>query len=165
MRLANDGEFKKGEFCAEPSPDAADNIARTFEAALKAQVTNPGTGGANTIGGAAAIATTYASTVALLLRRSQGLQLYRDGMYNFCQAYLNRIIDKAGYVKLAGDLLATAAKAIDTELQKGVPPLPSSVPASMPKVTLQMTDPPTITVEPDNTAQSAKPSEKSGTAP
>lgn len=100
--------FTDGKFCAEPSPDAVDNLSATLSAALSTDT--------KSVGAAANIAASMASYAKQLLYRSQGLQLYRDGMFALCNAHLNGLIDQASFLKVQDDLLKTADKLITAEI-------------------------------------------------
>jgi hypothetical protein len=80
-----------GKFCAEPPPDVAENIVSQIGLLLEAQAKltppagEPGLEGKGKIDFNKLLQT----TIQALVKRSQGLQLYRDGMYSYCQSYLN----------------------------------------------------------------------------
>ena len=76
-------------FCAEPSPDAAENIASNLSLLLEASARINEQGGS--LKGEAA--KSLRTAVKELTRRSQGIMFYRDGSYSLCQAYLNKILD------------------------------------------------------------------------
>jgi hypothetical protein len=125
------GVGARGEFCPEPPPDVAQAIAESFAAALQAEVNAPtGQPGGS---GAAGLASTFSSQISQLLRRSQGLQLYRDGMYYLCVAYINRIISAADYKANSDMLLRTAMELIKIEAANPAPYIPITVSASDPK--------------------------------
>jgi len=90
-------------------------VADSFAAALQAEVAGP----ADEVSGSGnvAVASTFSSSVAPLLRRSQGLQFYRDGMYFLCVAYINRVITSEEYVARLIQLQTDAKELIaqDTE--------------------------------------------------
>jgi|LGVF01.1.fsa_nt_gb hypothetical protein len=100
--------------CAEPPADVSDNIASSLAAAMTAK--GPTSGDKSAADIAASISRTLATTAQHLFKRSQGLQLYRDGMYNLCQARMNGIIDNKTYQEAAAKLLDTAAKLIQAEI-------------------------------------------------
>lgn len=97
-------------YCAEPSPDVAENISSALSAALKAS-TKGKLSDAQT-GVAAAIAT----SVRQLFQRSQGIQLYRDGSFMLCGAFLNKTITKAQWVTQHAILLNAATALIQAEI-------------------------------------------------
>ncbi len=101
----------KGKFCAEPPPDAAENIASTLVAAANASgIGNPEI--------TASLVSSLSTTVQEMTKRSQGIILYRDGMFNLCQAYLNGVIDKTVYAQKSEELLTKSFILIESELEK-----------------------------------------------
>lgn len=100
-------------FCAEPSPDAADNVSQAISAALEASVS--GKLDSAKIG----VANSVATSVRQLFMRSQGIQLFRDGNFMLCNAYLNGIIkDKEDYINQQNKLLAAAEALIKEEIKE-----------------------------------------------
>ena len=104
---------KYGKYCAEPSPDAADNLASSFAAYLKGS----GSNGAVNIEADTGVEKRLATTVFQLGTRSQGLQFFRDGSYSLCLAYLNDIITGAEYITKLKELTDDSKALIDTELR------------------------------------------------
>jgi hypothetical protein len=100
--------FEDGKFCAEPPPDAVDNISQTLSTALS------GSSGPTTVG--AQVAASIATVAKQLFYRSQGLQLYRDGMFSLCNAYLNGAVDEPTYLKQQDKLLDVVKMLINTEI-------------------------------------------------
>lgn len=121
----------KAKLCAEASPDAGAQFASTFASALTAQVS-----GTTTPLSAEATANL---TVAMkqLFRRTQGVQLYRDGAFALCNLYLNGGIEKPEYYMELQALRMSAAELIKQEIpyieKLGVDPIQapniSTVPA------------------------------------
>nr|WP_319491648.1 hypothetical protein [uncultured Desulfobacter sp.] len=111
-------EHKKGSgdiiVCAEPSADVSDNIASSLAAAITAKGPATGAKSAGQVG--ASISKTLASTAQHLFKRSQGMQLYRDGMYSLCQARMNGIIDNKSYQETSELLLEKAVLLILEEI-------------------------------------------------
>lgn len=60
--------------------------------------------------------TVCASNFQAFVKRSQGLQLYRDAMYNLCQSYLNHAIDSGKMEALSKEILTTSVGLIKDEL-------------------------------------------------
>lgn len=91
MNSSNQGYDSK--FCAEPPPDATQSITSAVSAAFSGTASgvpvNPEV--------SAEFAKSLATTAQSLFYRSQGVQLFRDGLYNLCQAYLNGAISPAQY--------------------------------------------------------------------
>lgn len=101
-------KFENAAFCAEPSPDAVDNLSAALSAALS--------GGTESITAKASLAASIATFAKQLFFRSQGLQLYRDGMFSLCNAFLNGAIDKTVFQEKQTKLLEAAEKLIAAEL-------------------------------------------------
>lgn len=110
VRLQGDSEGGAGRFCAEPPPDAGQNITNALAAMLDVSAEKIDA----TI--KAQLATTFASNFQAFVKRSQGLQLYRDAMYNLCQNYLNHGIEAADVQKLSKEILENSVKLIEHEL-------------------------------------------------
>ena len=58
------------------------------------------------------------TTVKSLFQRSQGVQLFRDGLYNLCQAHLNGAITATQYHDNYNKLLMKASEVIKDEVEK-----------------------------------------------
>jgi hypothetical protein len=116
----NEHAWQKGEFCAEPPPDAMVNIAGAFGAAIAANIKIPdpqtGTGGAEG-SGQAEFYRTIATIMSPLLRRSQGLQWSRDNLSFVCSAYLNRVISKSDYLTLVNTIITKSDVLIAKEIE------------------------------------------------
>lgn len=100
--------FEDGKFCAEPPPDAVDNISATLSAALS--------GGTNNVNASAQLASAFATVAKQLFYRSQGLQLYRDGMFTLCNAYLNGAVDEVTFSQKHEFLLQVTKELINAEI-------------------------------------------------
>jgi hypothetical protein len=98
------------KFCAEPPADAADNISSALSAMAKAST--KGTVGNVQLG----IANTLATSVKQLFVRSQGVQLYRDGTFMLCAAYLNGAISQADFLVRQEKLLDAVVPLIIKEI-------------------------------------------------
>lgn len=96
-------------FCAEPSPDVANDLSNAFAAALK--------GSEGTAEAKANISMAFASTAKQLFQRSQGVQLYRDGMYSLCQSHMNNGINGYELKQMQEELLERASALIEKEIQ------------------------------------------------
>lgn len=103
-------KMPENRFCAEPSADAADNVSAALtavaEASAQGRVTDAQLGFAQTL----------ATSVKQLFQRSQGVQLYRDGTFMLCNAYLNGAITQEQFLKRHERLLETVAPLIDKEI-------------------------------------------------
>jgi hypothetical protein len=112
----NDGANSIGRVCAEPPPDAAENIAAQLTTAIEAAFKQP-TANLDASGKVEA-SRAIATSVQTLFQRTQGLQLYRDGMYNLCQGYLNGIFDKSDFTTKYDTLLIETVKLIELEINQ-----------------------------------------------
>ncbi|WP_234416933.1 hypothetical protein [Loktanella sp. Alg231-35] len=87
LRLRNANIHINEGFCAEPSPDAIEAIAATFELSAS------NTAAANSQ--EAQFGQALASSAALGTKRTQGLQFYRDTIFGLCQARMNGFMSNA----------------------------------------------------------------------
>lgn len=119
------GRFS-GQFCPEPPPDVAQSVSSAISAALDANVEAPGallgpqsiTGTAKAgLGGQYGAA--VASAVAPLIKRSQGLQFYRDQAFYTCVAFLNGVLGPDEYEQKLKDSADLAAAVLMLEIVKG----------------------------------------------
>ena len=85
-KLKADGEGGNLLVCAEPSPDAIEALSSSVEASVAAQLTGSETANVDA-------ASRLATNVAMALRRTQGLQLFRDGVFALCQGAMNGMRD------------------------------------------------------------------------
>ena len=106
-----DGEW--GKFCAEPPPDTAIEQQSTFKAILEGKVQRPGTEGT----GKGELTSEELRFLTSLFKRSQGAQLFRDGLYSLCQLHANGALSSSDVRALYDELLKQAAGRIDLELQ------------------------------------------------
>ena len=58
-------------------------------------------------------------TTDLLFTRTQGVQLFRDGMYNACILYMNRVMTKQQTYAFISDLLMESVGLIKLEVENG----------------------------------------------
>ena len=98
------------KFCAEPSPDVAESLFSTFKVIAEAK---PEASPATAKIDAEKNLTTAANR---LFVRSQGVQLFRDGLYSLCQANLNGAISDAQYKDMFERILTMAGKLIAVEI-------------------------------------------------
>ena len=116
LNTTEDGAGKRGQVCPEPPPDVSQSIAAAVAGALSVPV---GTSSDQMQESwRAAFASNFSTMVAPLLKRSQGLQFYRDGMYYLCVAYINDIITARMFKKTANLLHKAAHKLIMKEVEK-----------------------------------------------
>lgn len=99
-------------FCAEPPPDSTQSIASSLTAALRADATQD----KHKQSVSAEVARELITTAKSLFTRSQGVQLFRDGVYNLCQAELNKSINPASYEKMFSELLTVSERLIADEI-------------------------------------------------
>jgi hypothetical protein len=100
----------KNRYCAEPPPDVAQNISSALSYSAKA------TAGKLPADIEAEYTKALAVAAQRLMNRSQGLQLYRDGMYYLCQAFINEGVSVDGFVTESKSLLDTAERLIRHEI-------------------------------------------------
>ncbi len=99
------------EVCAEPPPDVATNLTSEFAGKISAKVDKIDIGSAEF--------RNYMQILSqIIFIRSQGVQLYRDGMYNLCVAALNRRVDDAFYQQHSREILMAAKDIVLKELDK-----------------------------------------------
>lgn len=104
----------ESKFCAEPPPDATQSIASALTAALAGSAAGIEAKPELSVQFAKSLETTAKS----LFFRSQGVQLFRDGLYNLCQAYLNGAITPLQYNQQYSALLTSASAIIKDEIDK-----------------------------------------------
>jgi hypothetical protein len=95
--------------CAEPSPDAAENLSYSLSAALAAKKTGSGEVDAS-------VASALQSAAQQIFTRTQGIQFYRDGMFSLCLALMNGAIDAKQYFDVSQDLRDKSAQLIHEEI-------------------------------------------------
>jgi hypothetical protein len=100
--------------CAEPSPDAFMALVASGGADVAFGEKKVGARGA------------MAESVAALGRRTQTIQLLRDGLYRACEAYMNGIIDEDEYkrIMVSYDELLITLVAIESLGGPDIEPLP-----------------------------------------
>jgi hypothetical protein len=86
--------------CAEPSPDVAQAVSKSFGAELSAAIASEGSGQAQ-------IAAAQAASVAELGKRLAAVQALRDGLYRACEAYANGAMTDASYAAILGGYRTT----------------------------------------------------------
>jgi hypothetical protein len=101
---------EKAKLCAEASPDAGAQFASTFAAALSAQAS--GTSAPLSVEAKAGLAV----AMKQLFKRSQGIQLYRDGSFVLCNLYLNGGITDTHYLSELQELRKTSFELIKQEI-------------------------------------------------
>jgi hypothetical protein len=86
--------------CAEPSPDVAQAVSKSFSAELSAAVAGEGSGQGQ-------VSAAQAASVAELGKRLAAVQALRDGLYRACEAYANGAITDASYAAILGGYRTT----------------------------------------------------------
>lgn len=91
--------------CAEPPPDATQEIARSISATFDALgKLSSGEQASAALGAASDLNT----ATEALFERSQGIQLLRDTMFRLCEAFQNGVIDPKSYAAQIESLILTA---------------------------------------------------------
>lgn len=101
------------QVCAEPSPDVAAAVTSSLSAALDAAMK---TGGPDAMQLSASLASSYATALTVLTQRSQGVQMFRDGLYSLCQMYMNGALNKTDLAARYKELLEKTAHLVELEL-------------------------------------------------
>ncbi len=101
-------KFEDDRFCSEPAPDVSDSVSAALAAALTATQ--------GKVEATASVSMAFAQYAKPLFYRSQGVQLYRDGTYALCNAYLNGAISQQVYSESHKALLEAAQRLIHGEL-------------------------------------------------
>ena len=98
-----------GNICSEPPADAAESISSTFQAGLEVEA------GAGQ-GGKGELANTLATAIQALSQRSQGVILFRDVSFRYCEAYLNGVLGEKEYLAKLDNAFAEARALVNEEL-------------------------------------------------
>lgn len=101
----------QAKLCAEAPADAGAQFGQTFATALSAPTGNPSPLSVETKAG-------LAVAMKQLFKRSQGVQLYRDGSFALCNLYLNGngVVTESQYLNELQELRKTAAYLIEKEI-------------------------------------------------
>jgi hypothetical protein len=83
---------KEARFCAEPLPDVTENLTKELAVVMEAQAKEPQSGAEGS--GALKLDDKLSTIVQALIKRTQGIDLYRTGMYDICPNYLNGAISQ-----------------------------------------------------------------------
>lgn len=112
MVKPKDGE--RGRYCAEPPPDVSPELLEQIKAMVDADAKlgqeQPGKGKAEG-------PKTYLEIAQRLVRRTQGVQWFRDGLYSLCQLYVNDAIKEADVKHAFEELVKTSSELIKIELK------------------------------------------------
>jgi hypothetical protein len=101
---------KETKFCAQAPADSASQISTAISALAKVEIPEGAT-----VTPEVQVAT--ANAIKQLFRRSQGIQLYRDGQFGLCNAYLNGAIDENQYYSEIIELRKIAAELAKEEVK------------------------------------------------
>ena len=105
-------DFKGAKICAEPPADAADQVASSLSAGIRANVERTGV----KAGGSGEFAQAIATTVKQLGRRTQAVQLYRDRTSALCLMLMNGAIGPVDYIKAEERAFTQAVELLKLEL-------------------------------------------------
>ena len=112
VRLARtlaSGERISEHVCAEPSPDVMQAYANVVSASAKP--------GASANAANLEFARAFTTAAAPLLYRSQGLQYFRDSMFNLCIMHGNNVLDDQTYRDLLMKTLDNTATMVTAEMK------------------------------------------------
>ena len=106
---------KEAKFCAEPPPDVAENLTKELAVVMEAQAKEPQSG----IGGSGKLdlKDNLTTKIQELVKRTQGVDIYRTGMYALCQHFLNKGLEPSELKESSDQLLETAKELILKELE------------------------------------------------
>lgn len=99
----------KAKICAEAPADAGAQFGSTFAAAMTTAAGNQKPISVEAKAG-------LAVAMKQLFKRSQGIQLYRDGSFALCNLYLNGGVNETEYFAELQELRKTAALLIEKEI-------------------------------------------------
>ena len=110
IRLQENSASAAGRFCAEPPLDADQNITSALAAMrdISSDKMEPSV--------KVELARSFAQILPAFIRRTQGLQLYREAMYNLCQNYLNHAINEDELRAQSSKVLELSVRLIEQEL-------------------------------------------------
>lgn len=109
------------KFCAEPPPDVAASLTSSLSLLAEGSGKSEQKGATVSAEAKLNFAKELATSISKLFTRSQGVQLFRDGLYNLCQAQLNGTVDSAAYNQHFTDLLNTSKELINKEVENYIP--------------------------------------------
>ncbi len=112
VRLEKDATSAAGRFCAEPPLDTDQNVTNAL-ATIRDLSTDKIDASVN-----AELTRNFSQISHTLVRRTQGLQLYKAAMYNLCQNYLNHAIKEEALQAQATKILELSVKLIELELSR-----------------------------------------------
>jgi len=106
---------EEARFCAEPPPDVAENLTKELAVVMEAQAKAPQSG----IGGSGKLdlKDNLTTKIQELVKRTQGVDIYRTGMYALCQHFLNEGLTPSELKDSSDKLLVAAQELILKELE------------------------------------------------
>jgi hypothetical protein len=110
VRLKKDAASAAGRFCADPPLDIDQDVTQALAAIRNLSNEKIDAGVKEEL------FRTFSQISHTLVRRTQGLQLYRAAMYNLCQNYLNHAIKEEAIQDQATKILELSVKLIEQEL-------------------------------------------------
>lgn len=110
VRLQENSASEAGRFCTQPPLDADQNVTSALAAMRDLSTDKIDTQLK------AALARSFAQILPAFVRRTQGLQLYREAMYNLCQNFLNHAIKEDALQTQSMKILDVSVKLIEQEL-------------------------------------------------
>jgi len=110
VRLQENSASAAGRFCAEPPLDADQSVTNAL-AAMRELSTDKIEASVKV-----ELARSFAQIFPAFVRRTQGLQLYREAMYNLCQNYLNHAINDDTLQTQSMKYFDVSVKLIEQEL-------------------------------------------------
>lgn len=113
-------EFKNGRFCAEPSPDAMEQVNKKYDSSLETQIKSAQSiiDKANDELSAdvkAELLIEIQRTIQKLNEKSQGVLWFRDVSYRLCEAYVNGVLDEVSYKELLTKAINESSLLINNE--------------------------------------------------
>ena len=96
--------------CAEPAADVAEALAASLSASASASRSESEQVKAE-------LERQLATSIGALIKRSQGLQFFRDGVFALCQGAMNGFGDEKAIQHEFGELRKTAERLIMKEIQ------------------------------------------------
>ena len=101
------------KFCSEPPPDVAEALTSSFSLLAQGSLKDAKT---EEVTARLEATKALATSIRSLFTRSQGIQLFRDGAFHLCQAYLNGSINESDYKASLQLLFQETAKLIEKEI-------------------------------------------------
>lgn len=87
--VQTDSDERSPTFCAEPAADVAEGLASSIRALAEATAQ---VAPSKEYSASLEASKTLNTSIVSLFYRSQGVQIFRDGLFNLCQAFMNGLI-------------------------------------------------------------------------